>query len=287
MRNLLMWCTLPAGRVATRVVVYDPPCLRKTEKSAPATVEVHRRDWKTQATGGPYWCAVESYRFDRFALSVLVSIWRQVHLADTPCHDGLLAEFVSTTHCVGRCSSNSATLACSAIHMSQLSLSATEFPAETNTSGSGLRCPRDAKVCRCRKDAGVGAVRGPTCWPRIFHWSSPGACFPFLRHARTEAALWRSPWTRSRERGASQRCRTVVALRISCRSFAPKSARSHIICVVSQEFFGGTVCRVSGSMLQLLLKDPRVLLHSTSKHWKVAVFGRLSSPKWPRSKQMR
>ena len=53
-RNLLMWCTLPAGRVATRVVVYDPRALEKRKK-CPSHCGSPQERLEDQATGGPYW----------------------------------------------------------------------------------------------------------------------------------------------------------------------------------------------------------------------------------------
>ena len=108
MRSQFVWCTvLPL----------------KHGKGAHGIVEVLRRDLKTARQLGHAGCTVESCRFDRFPLSSLEHIWRQVPAAD-PRRDGLLpdlatddfrlTEFVivggcshmmCTTHSVGRCSS--------------------------------------------------------------------------------------------------------------------------------------------------------------------------------------
>ena len=87
-RNQFVRCILPDGRVETRVVVHDPVHL-KHQKSAHAIVEVLRRDWETGRQLGHVGCAVASYKFDRLVLTALERIWRKVHAADAPCHDGL------------------------------------------------------------------------------------------------------------------------------------------------------------------------------------------------------
>ena len=87
-RNRFVRCTLPDGRVEKRVVVHDPVLL-KHRKSSHAIADVLRRDWKTGRQLGHAGCAIQSYRFNRFALSALERIWQQVHTADAPCHDGL------------------------------------------------------------------------------------------------------------------------------------------------------------------------------------------------------
>ena len=73
-RNQFVRCTLPDGRVETRAIVHDP-VPTKHGKGAHASVEV--------AMLGAQW------DLDRFALSALERIWRQVRAADAPCHDGL------------------------------------------------------------------------------------------------------------------------------------------------------------------------------------------------------
>ena len=109
-RNHFVRCTLPDGRVETRVVLHDPVPLKR-RKSAHAIVDVLRGNWKTGRQLG-HFCAMESYRFGRFALSALECIWRQVRAADAPCHDcmppGLPADVFRLTEfvIVGGCAAH-------------------------------------------------------------------------------------------------------------------------------------------------------------------------------------
>ena len=78
LRNQFVRCTLPDGRVETGVVVHDPVPLNHWK--SPHAVEVLRREWKTRRQLVHTCCALGSYRFDRFALSALGRLWRQVFL---------------------------------------------------------------------------------------------------------------------------------------------------------------------------------------------------------------
>ena len=119
-------------------------------------------------------------------------------------------------------------------------------------------------------------MKSRTCWPRSSNSSSPGAWSEFLRHARIEGRmLWVSSRTRSRKLGAPQSCRTLVGPRsvplraalCGLKDFV-SSIRSEFrdafilfVWLGRREFMvqAATVCMVSDSVLQSLLKDPRVL----------------------------
>ena len=186
-----------------------------------------------------------------------------------------------TTHSVGRCSSNSETLACSAMHTSQH----VPIPWAVDSAALETQRPRRQRLTlsvdhevadMLAEDRQLEFARGvlqvsSTCQDR-------GDVVGLIS------------WSRSRQLGASQSCRAVVgsrsvplrrpwlwprfaALRTSCRSFDPKPGRSHTFRWFCKILVGDKGVHGAGrhcdSVLQLLSKVPRVLLRY-DEIWKVA-----------------